>query len=316
AKDADLPTTKIDSFLQAHPPEETLRNLHTGSWIDQDFHIWIGSLEKNKAWDSLQRTRTFLEKSLQGSTPTPPDTQQAAWEEIYIAEGSDWFWWFGDDFHSDNDEEFDRLFRMHLSNVHLILGTEIPDSLKTPISIAHEVKPTIEPIGLIYPVIDGRVTDFYEWAEAGSFEARPSQGTMYRAEGFISGFYYGFDLTHFYFRIDSLLRDRNHLKGLEFSIQFLQPREWKVVFPVQFPLGEPPYFLLYDLRPGHPQKGQRFHSMAIGKIIEMSIPFSALQFQPKEKAAFFVGMQKGDLGIERYPPGGYLTFSVPDHEYE
>jgi len=23
--------------------------------------------------------------------------REAAWKEIYVAEGSDWFWWYGDD---------------------------------------------------------------------------------------------------------------------------------------------------------------------------------------------------------------------------
>ena len=50
-------------------------------------------------------------------------------EELLIAEGSDWFWWYGDDHSSDHDLEFDDLFRRHLRNVYRALGKPIPDEL-------------------------------------------------------------------------------------------------------------------------------------------------------------------------------------------
>ena len=53
--------------------------------------------------------------------PAPPSTatrpacrpgdRDRAFEELLIAEGSDWFWWYGDDHSSDHDREFDELFR-------------------------------------------------------------------------------------------------------------------------------------------------------------------------------------------------------------
>ena len=47
-------------------------------------------------------------------------------EEILIAEGSDWFWWYGDDHSSAHDSEFDALFRRHLRNAYELLGQPIP----------------------------------------------------------------------------------------------------------------------------------------------------------------------------------------------
>ncbi|MDI6755990.1 MAG: glycoside hydrolase family 57 protein, partial [Thermodesulfobacteriota bacterium] len=101
--DPAFQTVRINDFLKAHPPRETLNFLHSGSWIEQNFRIWIGSPEENQAWDCLRRTRDFLQKTLGKGHDFPEDTRQLAWEEIYIAEGSDWFWWFGDDFTGDND---------------------------------------------------------------------------------------------------------------------------------------------------------------------------------------------------------------------
>jgi alpha-amylase/alpha-mannosidase (GH57 family) len=51
-----------------------------------------------------------------------------AWKQIYIAEGSDWFWWYGED-HAD----FDMLFRMHLSNFYTLIEKDIPEYLKSPL---------------------------------------------------------------------------------------------------------------------------------------------------------------------------------------
>ena len=57
-----------------------------------------------------------------------------AQEEILIAEGSDWNWWYGPEHHSANDREFDELYRKHLSNVYQALGRTPPDYLAQPIA--------------------------------------------------------------------------------------------------------------------------------------------------------------------------------------
>ena len=61
------------------------------------------------------------------STTRRPASTRRRWrearEEILIAEGSDWFWWYGDDHSSAHDLEFDDLFRRHLRNVYRLLQT-------------------------------------------------------------------------------------------------------------------------------------------------------------------------------------------------
>jgi alpha-amylase/alpha-mannosidase (GH57 family) len=65
----------------------------SGTWLG-GFSKWIGSPSKNAAWDVLTRTREECGPS----------------EEMYIAEGSDWFWWFGE----ENVAEFEALFRGYI----------------------------------------------------------------------------------------------------------------------------------------------------------------------------------------------------------
>jgi alpha-amylase/alpha-mannosidase (GH57 family) len=106
-------TMTIGEYLKQHPPRDTLGHLFAGSWINHNFAIWIGHEEDNTAWDALHRTREhLLRRSREGNRPA--EVLYKAWQEIYIAEGSDWFWWFGDDHSSAQDALFDYLFRKHL----------------------------------------------------------------------------------------------------------------------------------------------------------------------------------------------------------
>jgi len=52
-----------------------------------------------------------------------------AMEEIMIAEGSDWNWWYGPEHHTENREEFDQIYREHLANVYKALGLAVPPEL-------------------------------------------------------------------------------------------------------------------------------------------------------------------------------------------
>lgn len=108
-----------------------VHDLYTGSWIDEagsapgvDLGTWVGEPEENVAWELLGEARDFLTRV--GATP---ETAPRSFEALYIAEGSDWFWWFGDDQDSGRDSEFDDLFRLHLRNVYRGLSSEPPASL-------------------------------------------------------------------------------------------------------------------------------------------------------------------------------------------
>lgn len=109
-------TTTVSGYLDTHPPAVEIKYLAAGSWIYAEFAKWIGSPAKNRAWEWLVKARQELEKT----------EIELARKQIYIAEGSDWFWWYGDDASGD----FDRLFRMHLGNFYRIIGKPIPDYLK------------------------------------------------------------------------------------------------------------------------------------------------------------------------------------------
>jgi len=126
--------------IRAHPTAklEAARPLYCASWIDEmgshdgnDLNIWVGSPQENRAWELLGRVRAHLDDV--GATP---ETHPDAFEAVYRAEGSDWFWWFGDDFvqPTGGELQFDRIFREHLKDVYRALGEESPAELDEPIA--------------------------------------------------------------------------------------------------------------------------------------------------------------------------------------
>ena len=114
----------IEDHLRRKEPESRIRKLAAGSWIYGEFGKWIGNPYKNKAWEYLLEARKELETFL-ASGNVPPETADAAWKQMMICEGSDWFWWYG-----DYQYDFDRLYRVHLSNFYTIIGRQPPEYLK------------------------------------------------------------------------------------------------------------------------------------------------------------------------------------------
>ena len=63
----------------------------------------------------------------------------SAMQEIYIAEGSDWFWWYGEPNNSGQDNIFDFLFREHLKKAYKFLDSAYPEFLdKSVIALAYQ----------------------------------------------------------------------------------------------------------------------------------------------------------------------------------
>jgi hypothetical protein len=108
-----------------------VHDLFTGSWIDHHGRLgtWIGRPQKNRAWGMLGQARD--QATRRGATC---DSNQAAFDALLAAEGSDWFWWFGDDHDSGHNDLFDALFRAHLASAYRALGQPPPAQLDVPIA--------------------------------------------------------------------------------------------------------------------------------------------------------------------------------------
>ncbi len=138
AAEGQVVTTTVMEYLSgnaerkvpSHPPESqpAMRWLWPGSWINGNFDTWIGEREENRAWEYLLKAREDLQRS---GIPQPDPSadvpalgtkawyEYMTWEAMYAAEGSDWFWWYGDDQTAPAaDKPFDTAFLTHLRNIY------------------------------------------------------------------------------------------------------------------------------------------------------------------------------------------------------
>ena len=176
-----------------------LPSLVPGSWINANFNVWIGAPEDNRSWDYLYHARDFYA----ANAPRASEAQrQLAFEELLIAEGSDWNWWYGPEHHSANDREFDELYRKHLSNVYQALGATPPDYLAQPIS-GVETRPEFTPqTHYIHPRITGDMVRYFEWMGAAMYTADRRAGAMHGKQFLVDSVYAGIDETNAYGRLD------------------------------------------------------------------------------------------------------------------
>src|SRR6185503_19019518 len=145
---------------------------------DANFYIWIGHPDDHKAWHQLADARAALDSA---TVHADSAALAAAREELLIAEGSDWFWWYGDDHSSDHDLEFDDLFRRHVRNVYRALDKPIPEELfVSNITTQPPAVQIVAPTGFIHPAIDGAATNYFEWLGAGYCEVEAPVSTMHR----------------------------------------------------------------------------------------------------------------------------------------
>lgn len=192
----DVQTVRMRDYLAAHPPTATLPTLHTGSWIHGDFTVWIGGQMENRAWGYLGAARQLyaqkVERPHPQDAPISEEAARRAYDHLLDAESSDWFWWYGEPFSSDNDLAFDALFRGHLRQVYRLLGETVPDELYQSLyPVRAQVEPS-PPRGRVSPRYDGR-SYWQDWLEAGELKLGGSGGSMYRAGRWFERLRYGFD---------------------------------------------------------------------------------------------------------------------------
>ena len=197
--DPGIEAVTVSEAIERHHNKGHLKSLVPGSWINANFNVWIGAPEDNKAWDYLYEARNFYAREAAGATDAQ---RQLAWEEILIAEGSDWNWWYGPEHHSANDRDFDELYRKHLSNVYQALGGVPPDYLAQPIT-GGVVRPAFTPqSAYIHPRVTGDMVRYFEWMGAARYTADQRSGSMHGKQFLLDGVYAGIDEQYVYGRLD------------------------------------------------------------------------------------------------------------------
>ena len=295
---------------------ESLLSIFPGSWINSDFYIWIGHADDHRAWSQLADARRALDAPPAG---IPEEALARAREEMLIAEGSDWFWWYGDDHSSDHDLAFDDLFRRHVRNVYRALDAPIPEELF--VTNITTLPPSVEirrPTGLIQPEIDGEVTSYFEWVGAGSFEAARVAGAMHQvSEGSsrILSVEFGCSLERLFIRVDGCRPMRELLVGaLGLTIRFLKPAGLQIVLRRDGKFADV-LLVRRSAKGDWDATDCPGLASAIGRIAEIGVPFACLGVSPQDSVAFFVTLSEGTVEVEQQPRHEPIQLELPDARF-
>ncbi len=302
---------RVADFLHQFPATDRIGQLFAGSWISHNFAIWIGHDEDNTAWDLLHQTREFVKRA-ESSGQVPEERREQVWREIYIAEGSDWFWWYGDDHSSAQDSLFDELFRRHLQNVYLLLEQPVPPELNQPISRGGRRAIHTQPIAFLPVVVDGRAK-YFEWVNAGRYVSGSERGTMTMVtRGLIREIRFGFDERRMFVRIDTARRAAEELSEIdELRVVFLEPPE-TVIRVSGFGSRE----LTAKLVRGSRTVSKAAVAAAVDEVVELSVSFSDLHRSPDQLVRFFVEAFSGKQSVDKAPREGVIEFAVPSPDFE
>jgi alpha-amylase/alpha-mannosidase (GH57 family) len=129
----ELELTTFSECLESGVTPGSLPEMVAGSWVYGSFSTWIGDADKNRGWDLLSQVKHVYDQKM-ATTTFDEEMQLAIDRQLAICEGSDWFWWFGDYNSADSVSDFERLFRLHLSNLYQMLGEEVPQILSEVVS--------------------------------------------------------------------------------------------------------------------------------------------------------------------------------------
>ena len=305
----NVSSVRLGDYLAHNPPTNNLDHLFAGSWINHNFAIWVGHEEDNTAWDLLHKAREYLKTKKDAFSL--PELLQKAWREIYIAQGSDWFWWYGDDHSCAQDALFDELFRRHLKNVYAFLGDLPPVELDRPIRKKGARSIHTLPRSFLEIRIDG-LPRFFEWLTAGHYACQGERGTMaMTTKGPLHDIYFGFNLKKLFIRIDCIADARQSLKQFhQIKIGFLEPAGQQVIIDISNE-GK--------LTSAHLLSGKEIFSpieIALQKVVEISIPFETLEVNENQTVSFYVEILENGLGRDRAPREGLITFNRPTRDFE
>ena len=307
----ELTTVTMADACRRPSRAPALKSIFPGSWIDSNFYIWIGHPDDQKAWDQLGAARRALDEAASG---VEPDALSAAREEILIAEGSDWFWWYGDDHSSDHDEAFDDLFRRHLRNAYRFLHQPVPEDLfVTNISTAGAIEEVHPPIGWITPAIDGQDTSYFEWLGAGRFDVRRTAGAMHQIDAappVVASVRFGFTRAgELCVRLDGPLPMAEQLAaGYEVTLAVLRPKSLQITAKSNG--SDNGCYVNYE----HAR-------VAAGVSLELAVPLHDLGVTAGTLVSFAVQVDRrspdaGVVAVERHPARHPINASAPAADFD
>ncbi len=296
-----------------------LHDIFPGSWINGNYAIWIGHPEENLAWDLISQARdaavtsnSLVAAALESGEPSSDGTAEAICRSLYAAEGSDWFWWYGDDHFSPHSDRFDRLFRQHLMNIYRLLGQGPPRELLEPIKKKTPAGLIREPAAFIDPEINGRISDYFEWLAAGLYDLTRQGSAMHSSDRMLQSFYYGYNNRSFFVRIDGvqdlsrLLKDDDVL-----NLHLVCDRDYRLPLQIRNDVGP-----LLVKENGEWIPTGSYCLWKIARTCEISIPLSSIKLSGGSKLFVSMTLVRDNEEIGRWPSDASLMLFYAGQEIE
>lgn len=274
-------------------PEARLDEIRAGSWIYGTFSTWLGHSEKNRGWELL--TQAEVDTSVVWETL---DAQQrkALRTTMRIAQGSDWFWWYGDDHFSAQAGEYDSLFRTRLIEAYRIANLAVPEELYTAIKAGSKAGLILPSTNFITPVLDGRITSFFEWMGSGLFDVTFDMGAMHQSERILKLFYWGFGHDALYLRLDGAFKKYLN-QGYMVEIEVELDNTHRIMISLDQSVSVTSDF--------------NFEIVAVlADILEIQIPKRALNLEHLENMRFLLKVTHEGKLVERAPAYNYIEIEA------
>ena len=317
--DSQIEALTISEAIERNNNAAPLASLVPGSWINANFNVWIGAPEDNLAWDYLAEARDFYARNAEAASE---DKRRLAYEELLIAEGSDWNWWYGPEHHSANDRDFDELYRSHLSNVYRLLGANPPDYLQQPISTELLGRGrTVPQTSYIRPRIDSPNIGYFDWLGAASFTADRRSSAMHGKKFLLERAYAGINEQELFLRVD-FAADLNGDHTLEVRIEVLPAsvEQSRRAFLARFQISGRKMVASELFQPGqHESNGaggagaQRIES-SFNRLLRARVPFSLLGVKEGDTLLLRSTLLQEELPLDALPAQGWVELPIMAEE--
>ena len=266
-----------------------LNNFSAGSWINGNFNIWIGDEDDRKGWKLIWIVKELIERNRDS---IPEELIPEIMENILIAEGSDWFWWYGSENHTDDLVIFDRLFRENLINACKSGKVKIPAELEIPVFGRIEKREGNKKIPNRYlsPVIDGKDTSIYEWFGCGEIETGNMASAIYISHPVFRKIKYCFDKENLYFNIEMKEEAVKYRSGnLSFELN-IENKDIRSTVYLEHGDHEPECFF--------------------GDILECRIPFFVFDGKEGDELKIIFTVKNGDDISSLFPGEDFLNIRI------
>ena len=291
----------------------TIDRIFPGSWINANFDVWIGAEEDNQAWEHLLRARQTYERvtSSPEGAALDEESRRIALEELLIAEGSDWCWWYGPEHDSPNRPQFDQLFRDHLANVYRTLGKTPPEELSRPILKVAAREMHEAPTGPVRATVDGEITSFFEWLGAGTYRVDARSGAMHGHRYLIRELHYGSDGRNLYLRIDFEPGAESGIEGMTARLQLQAGGEPSRASSVTLRF-EKGHVVPAEVRLAGAAETGIAAEFNFRRILEMRFSLAALGVQAGQVVRLQLSLWQDGLPMDALPRQGWLECSTAE----